>query len=97
MSEIYSHSLYQHSLSAKCDEKNKDLCDDWKVDIEKEYRLNSMQKEIYGQLDLQFQSLDEILCKLNEIEIQKLMIELADMERKGMVEEINGFYRMKQK
>ena len=39
--------------------------------------------------------LDEILCKLNEIEIQKLMIELADMERKGMVEEINGFYRIK--
>ena len=56
-----------------------------------------MQKEIYDQLDLQFQSLDEILCKLNEVEIQKLIVELADMERKGMVEQINGFYRIIQK
>ena len=97
VNEIYSHSLYQHSLSSKRDERKVDLWDEGKVDIEKEYRLNSVQKEIYDHLDLQFQSLDEILCKLNEIEIQKLIVELADMERKGMVEQINGFYRITQK
>ena len=97
VSEIYSHSLYQHSLSAKCDGKSKDFCNELKVDIEKDDRLDSIQKEIYEQLDLQFQSLDDILCKLNGVEIQKLIVELADMERKGMVEEINGFYRIKQK
>lgn len=97
VNEVYSRSLYQHSLTTTCAEKSGDSCIELCVHIEKEYSLNSVQKEIYHQLDLQFQSLDDILSKFGGMEVQNLTVELADMERKGIVDQINGFYRIKEK
>lgn len=57
--------------------------------------LNDVQRRIYKLLDLQFQSVDTLLEQNDQIPFQQMLVELSDMECKGIVENVNGFYRIR--
>jgi len=60
----------------------------------KSAKLNDIQKQIIENLDLNYCSIDEMLCKLN-MSIQELLRALSEMENMEVVESENGYYRIK--
>ena len=59
-------------------------------------KLSEIQKQIFQCLDLNYESLDMVLCKLNiTITIQELLSQLSELENMELIESENGYYRIK--
>ena len=91
--EIYRNSQYQIDLTFRKNDKR--TCYEKSNASIAVKRMDELECKIYQCLDLQYISFDDILCKLNAKDVPQLLSTLSAMEYKGIIEHINGFYRIR--
>lgn len=91
--EIYRNSQYQIDLTFRKNDKR--TCYEKSNASIAVKRMDELECKIYQCLDLQYISFDDILCKLNTKDVPQLLSTLSAMEYKGIIEHINGFYRIR--